>query len=67
MMEFSFEQMVRPFGIWTGGYQPHLEIIGEALTTNGVLLRIVASAQSILTLGLLAEVFLAIRWRFRRG
>ena len=67
MIELSFEQMVHPFGIWTSGYQPRVDVVGNVLHSHGLLLRLLASSQSILTLALVTELVLAIRWRFRRG
>lgn len=64
---FAVEQIVRPFFILAPGYQSHREWVTEALKVYPFWVPFLAGLQSAISLGLLTILFLALRWRFRRG
>lgn len=65
-LSLAVEQVTRPFSIWTANYSDRAWI-EAALVEQPVLVRFIASAQSIFCLSFLALFLLALRWRFKRG
>ena len=64
VLAFTVEQIVRPFTIWTVGYEGRAyTFVSERLS----ILRWIASLQSIASLAFIALSLFALRWRFRRG
>jgi hypothetical protein len=60
-LAFSLEQLVNPFGVWRSGNA------GLLINTNyPIWLEVAATIQSLLSAGLAALFFLALRWRFKR-
>lgn len=64
-VQFSIEQVVRPFGVWSSSPGPSSPMLFNDNIDLGI--KLLASAQSIITTSLLALALLALRWRFRRG
>lgn len=64
---FAVEQIVRPFAILMSGYKSERQWVTAALEAYPFWVPFFATVQSIISLGLLALLFLALRWRFRRG
>lgn len=60
------EQIARPFFIWTSTYVP-LPGIKVIMEQSPLLLRWVATVQSLLSLGLITLFILARRRRFKMG
>ena len=67
VFSFSLQQVLHPFTIWAGKYEPIAPIIGVALTEYPLVLRLTAAMQSLLAFGLIAVFLISIRWRYRRG
>jgi uncharacterized protein YjbI with pentapeptide repeats len=59
-LSVTIEQYVRPFAVWTSRYQ-------GVLKDCGVSLKLVASLQSLIGIGLFTLFVLAVRRRFRMG
>ncbi len=67
VVSFSIEQMLQPFTIWSGKYQPIDSIIHSALFEYPLVLRLMAAIQSLFSFGLIAAFLISVRWRFRRA
>lgn len=63
---FTIEQIVRPFFIWTEAYKLSGGV-EELWKTSSFLLRLIATIQSLLSLGLVTLFILAVRRRFKMG
>lgn len=63
---FAIEQVVRPFSVWSGSYQANIShSLQTALENSPLLIPMLASAQSLLSVGLVALSILALRRRFK--
>ena len=62
VVTLTVQQVVRPFFIWSATYNAHAWV-----AENLLLLRLLASLQSLLSFAFIALSVLALRWRFRRG
>ncbi len=67
-LSFALEQLVRPFFIWSSEYSRTVGgWVGKALSVMPLGLRVLATAQSLISFGLIALLGLAMRRRFRMG
>lgn len=62
LVGFTFEQMFRPFYVWS---MSPVGTAPELVTSKPLLIPILASVQSLVTIGLLALFLLALRRRFK--
>lgn len=68
IVNFTMDQMIRPFGVWVPDYlvkagvsvSPHTE-----LTASELLLKAISTMQALVSLGLVALALLALRRRFK--
>ena len=72
MLRFTLEQIHRPFQIWAPGYVSSLSnggeiVLSELMNALDIAIRLVSTIQAVVTLGLVTETLLAVRWRFRRA
>ena len=67
VLSFTIDQMVRPFGIWSGRYDAPIDIADKVLESGGFFLRVLSTLHGLVTLGLMALFLIAARWRYRRG
>lgn len=62
LFAFTVEQIVRPFWIWSSSTE---EILRSRFGSNLMVVRLVATIQSIVSLTLIALFLLALRRRFK--
>ena len=66
LLTFIVRQIVKPFAVW-GPLKTHGELWSNLSEGRAFLFRVLATLQSLLSLGLIALFILALRWQFRRG
>ncbi len=59
----SFQQLVRPFGIWLNS---GTGIANDLFGNNIGLIRVVASLESLFNVVFLSLILISLRWRFKR-